>query len=39
MTILQYKEWQDHVYKRTDPGIVDQIPEKYGQYIYFVREK
>ncbi len=38
MTILQYKEWKEHVFKRTDPGLQDQIPEKYGEFIYFVRE-
>ena len=26
-TIIQQKHWREHVFKRTDPGIVEQIPE------------
>jgi len=36
MTIIQWKHWKDHVFKRTDPGLVAQVPEKYGEYMYFI---
>ena len=39
MTMTQWRHWKDHVFKRTDPGIVEQVPEKYGDFMYFITEK
>ena len=39
MSVLQWKQWRDHVMQRTDPGIVEQVPEEYGEFVYFIREK
>lgn len=39
MVVLHWKQWRDHVIQRTDPGIIEQVPEKVGDYFYFIREK
>ena len=39
ITAVHWQHWKDHTFKRSDPGIVEQIPERYGDYVYFVREK
>ena len=39
MTVLQWKAWREHVFKRTDPGTSEQIPEIFGDFVYFIREK
>lgn len=39
LTKREFAQWKEHVFRRTDPGMVDQIPEKFGDYIYFVKEK
>lgn len=38
-TVLQWKTWRDHVFKRQDPGVQQQIPETFGGYSYFIEEK
>lgn len=37
MTVLQWKQWKDLVFSRTDPGTTEVIPEKFGPYVYFLR--
>ena len=39
MTKSHMTSWKAHVFKRTDPGITEQIPEKFGDFVYFVRQK
>lgn len=39
MTILQQKQWSDHLNQRSDPGMQEQVPERFGKYVYFLREK
>ena len=39
LTEKNWASWKTHVFKRTDPGMQEQIPEKYGDYVYFVKER
>ena len=36
--MLQWKIWRDHVFKRQDPGIAEQIPESFGGFTYFITQ-
>ena len=38
LVAFQYDAWRKSVFGRSDPEI-ESIPEKYGEYIYFLRHK
>ena len=38
MTSNVFADWKNYVFRRTDPGIREQIPEKFGEFVYFARE-
>lgn len=38
MMMPQWEQWRAHVVARTDPGTEAQIPEVYGDYIYFGKD-
>jgi len=38
MVSFHYDKWRKHVFGRSDPE-VESIPERYGEYIYFLRHK
>jgi len=38
LVAFHYEQWRKHVFGRTDPA-TESMPEKYGDYIYFLRHK
>ena len=38
MVSFHYDSWRKQVFSRTDPQL-ESVPEKFGDYIYFLRQK
>jgi oligopeptidase B len=39
ITKREVEQWSQYLMQRYDPGLTAQIPEKYGDYLYFVANK